>query len=234
MKRPSIVSVLTAALVLAIAGTASADTTLGSAAQPSGSTAGGGGCGTSQVIAQFTDNPSSPYFVPAGGKITQWQMNTFGATPGSPVSLVVVRPNSGGTFTVIGADPRTVPSPLPSGSVASFTVAAPITVAAGDSLGLYMPTANTCVWFGGTIPFASTLVGLVEPSPPASGQTLNQRSSNPISPPSYTMNLAANFVPNPTGQRAAALKRCKKRAHRKRWSKKKRKKCKKKAKRLPV
>jgi hypothetical protein len=38
----------------------------------------------------------------------------------------------------------------------------------------------------------------------------------------------------PTGQRDAALKKCKKKAKKKHWSKKKLKKCKKKAKLLPV
>jgi hypothetical protein len=37
-----------------------------------------------------------------------------------------------------------------------------------------------------------------------------------------------------TGQRAAALKKCKKKAKKKHWTKKKLKKCKKKAKLLPV
>jgi hypothetical protein len=43
------------------------------------------------------------------------------------------------------------------------------------------------------------------------------------------MDLAANFVPAPTGQRAAALKKCKKK-----HSKKAGKKCRKKSKLLPV
>jgi hypothetical protein len=38
----------------------------------------------------------------------------------------------------------------------------------------------------------------------------------------------------PTGQQASALKKCKKKAKKKHWSKKKLKKCKKKAKKLPV
>jgi hypothetical protein len=38
----------------------------------------------------------------------------------------------------------------------------------------------------------------------------------------------------PTGQRAAALKKCKKKAHKKHWTKKKLKKCKRKARKLPV
>jgi protein-disulfide isomerase len=40
--------------------------------------------------------------------------------------------------------------------------------------------------------------------------------------------------PGPTGQRAAALKKCKKKAHKNHWSKKRLKKCKRKARRLPV
>jgi hypothetical protein len=43
----------------------------------------------------------------------------------------------------------------------------------------------------------------------------------------------ATAVP-PTGKRAAALKKCKKNAHKKHWAKKKLRKCKRKARKLPV
>ena len=97
---------ITTALALAIAAPASADTTLGSTSVPSGSSFDPGGGGTpNQVIAQFTDNPANPYFVPSTGQITQWQTNTSGAAiPGGQITFVVLKPVSDGTFTVVAAD----------------------------------------------------------------------------------------------------------------------------------
>lgn len=224
----STVSGLTLVFALATAGTASADTTLGSTSEPAGVTE--APCQSNIVVAQFTENPSHPFFVPGAGTITQWQINTAGSAGGQPVTLVVLRPAAGGSFTVVGADSRTLPSPLPSGGVATFQLTTPIAVMANDTFGLWSSApAARCYWTGGAIPAASTLVALTEASPPATNQTLPQRSFSPVSPAGFTMDLAANFVPAPTGQRAAALKKCKKK-----HSKKARKKCRKKAKLLPV
>ena len=81
------------------------------------------------------------------------------------------------------ADSRTLPSPLPSGGVATFQLATPIALMANDTFGLWSSApAATCYWFSGAIPAASTLVALTEASPPAPNQTLPQRSFSPISP----------------------------------------------------
>lgn len=222
---------ITTALALAVATPASADMTLGSTSVPSGSSFDSAVGGTpNQVIAQFTDNPANPYLVPSPGQITQWQTNTSGsAIPGDPITFVVLKPATGGSFSVVAADARTLPSPLPAGNVATFPLATPIAVTAGETLGLFAESVNN-YWYGGSVPTASTLVALNAPTAPAPNQTLAQRSSNPISPEAYTMNLAANFMPV-TGQRAAALARCKKKF---KHNHRKRKKCKKKAKTLPV
>ena len=184
---------------LAPAAPAKADVTLGSAAA-SGSP---GGCGEDRVIAQATDNPSNPYFVRAAGRITQWQVNTLGAAPGASVALVVLRPAGSPNYSVVGTDARSVPSPLPAGGVATFPLASPITVAAGDTLGLFTDDSVVACWFqGGSIPVASTLTALGSAATPAFGQVLSPISVN--SPPAYTMNVAANFAP------PAKKKKCKK------------------------
>jgi hypothetical protein len=223
------VSGLTLAFAIAIAGTASGDTMLGSTSQPSGSTL--HGCGTNEVVNQVTSDPSTPYSVPGSGTITQWQTFAAPDTPGAPVMLVVLRP-VGASFSVVGADAQTIPNPAP--AVASYTLATPIQVSGGETLGLYTNSSGSvgCYFSGGSTPAADTLAGLGAPSQPAPGQTLNRVISD--SPGGYTMNLAANFVPAPTGQRAAALKSCKKRAHKHHWSHKRLKKCKRKANLLPV
>ena len=196
MKRAlSIVSGLMLLTALGLAGPASAAVTLGSAAVPAGSAR--AGCGTNQVRAQYTDNPSNPYFVPGTGRITQWQTNSSFATVGEAITFVVLKPVAGGSYTVVGADARTLPSPLPSSGVTTFALAAPIAVTAGWTLGLAQ-AQSACLWNGGTIPAASTVVALDEVGMPAPGQTLLQTGFSPISPPSYTMDVAATFIPDNT------------------------------------
>jgi hypothetical protein len=58
--------------------------------------------------------------------------------------------------------------------------------------------------------------------------------NGPIAPVQLTLTDTPSSGPGVTGQRAAALKKCKKNAHKKHWSKKKLRKCKKKANLLPV
>lgn len=181
-------------VLFAYAGVASA-TTLGITAQPSGSSE--RPCGTPDTIAQLTQDPSTPYFVPAGGgNITQWQTLTASDTPGDPIEFVVLRPAGGGSYTVVGSDLETIPNPLPSGGVASYTLASPIAVAAGDTFGLYSSTGNVgCYFNGGSTPSGDTLIALADSSPPPSaGHSLTQ--AGPTSGANFTMNLAATLVPS--------------------------------------
>src|SRR6476646_3167181 len=99
--RFSAVSGLALLIALAAAGPASAAVTLGSAAMPPGST--NMGCGTNQVRAQYTDNPSNPYFVPGTGRITEWQTNASLGPAGQPITFAVLKPVYGGSYSVVGA-----------------------------------------------------------------------------------------------------------------------------------
>jgi hypothetical protein len=214
---------LAATIVLAFAGAAQADTTLGTTTQPTGSDP-ENTCGLDTVIAQVTSDPSTPYSVPGPGTITQWQTNVSISTPGEPVTLVVLKPN-GSSFTVAAADPRALPAAAP-GSIATFPLVTPIAVTGGETFGLYSNSnAVVCFFDGGATPAADTLASLAELATPAPNQTLNRQNTD--SPPGFTMNLAANFVPTPT----PAKKKCKK--HKKKHSadSAKKKKCKKKKKR---
>ena len=120
----------TAALVAALlvpAAPASADTTLGLTAKPGGT--GNGSCTSSQILAQITDDPSSPYIVPAGGGfVTQWQTETASDTPGSTLTFAVLHPTGPGTYKVLEADSRTIATPLPASGTASFTLTTPVAV----------------------------------------------------------------------------------------------------------
>jgi uncharacterized repeat protein (TIGR01451 family) len=146
------------------------------------------------VIGQATDDPATRYFVPTGGgKIVGWQVNTTGATAGQSVTLVVLRNSVFNSYQVVGTDAKTLPNPLPSNHIASFTVTTPITVQDGDTFGLYTNSNSglSCYWSGGSTPLGDSLTALTEASSPASGQTLNPAFGN--SPSGYTMNLAATL-----------------------------------------
>ena len=147
------------------------------------------------MINQVTSDPSTPYSAPGSGTITQWQIFSAYDAPSDPVTLVVLRP-VGSSFTVVGVDPRTIPSPAP--SVVTYPLATPITVSAGDTLGLYTNSFDppVCYFNGGATPQADSLAALTADSAPAPNQTLNRSFSD--SPGGYTVNLAASFEPTPT------------------------------------
>jgi hypothetical protein len=226
MKRSLSILFAAAIAVCAFAPLAKADITLGTTTRPSGSA--NNACPPNIVINQVTSDPSTPYQAPGSGTINQWSINATGAVGGSPVTFVVLRP-TGASFQVVGVDTRTVPTPAP--SVATYTLAGPITVATGDTLGLYTNgAAVACYWNGGATPVAATLAALGAGTTPAQGQTLNRANSD--SPPGYTMNVAANFVPTPAPAPPAKKKKCKKKKNKKRSAESaKKKKCKKKKKR---
>jgi hypothetical protein len=178
-------------LVLALPSAASADITLGSSSVPAGSSS--TACPAGLVIAQATSDPSTSYTVPAAGQITQWETNTTNATAGAAVTLVVLKPVGGGSYQVVGIDSRALPTPLPASNVATFTLATPIAVSGGETLGLYgNGSAAICYRSGGSTPGAATLTALSEPAAPAAGQSLSPSGGN--SPGGFTMNVAATLV----------------------------------------
>src|SRR5581483_953174 len=104
------VAVLAAVTVLSAAATANAAVTLGSSAMPASSTP--SPCGPGVVIGQATSDASTPYAVPAGGgTVTGWSTNTTGSVAGASVTFLVLRPAGSGTYTVVGVDTETLPTP---------------------------------------------------------------------------------------------------------------------------
>ena len=184
--RLSWIGLLSAAIVLASAGSASASTTLGSTAIPSGSTA--SGC-SSAVLAEPASDPSTPYTIPSAGTLTQWQVNTTGATPGAQISLVVLRSAGASTYTVVGMDTETLPNPLPVSNIASFTIPTQIAVASGDILGLYSSGSVSCYFSGGSTPAADTLLAFAGVAP-TTGATLTVTTPSPAS---FELNLSATL-----------------------------------------
>src|SRR5262245_32646064 len=138
----SLGSVLALLFALTISGAARANVTLGSTAQPPGSTP--EYC-QGAVVAQVASDPSTPYTVPSKGSISSWQINTVGGLPGAPVTLVVLRQTSGSNYTVVGADSRSLPNPLP--ATAAFSIASPIAVNGAELLAVYAPPGSRAVCF---------------------------------------------------------------------------------------
>jgi hypothetical protein len=222
MKKVAMLVGLILVFTTALAGVASADTTLGSTAIPGGSTP--NGC-EGAVIAQTTSDPSTPYTVPTPpvGSLSTWQVNAAGATAGSPVTLVVLRSTGPTTYTVVGADTQAIPSSPPS-DIATFTVPTPIAVSGGEILALYSSsTTFSCYFHGGATPAADSLISLETAATPVAGQSLALDDS---SGPTYTLNLAATL-------KAPVLpkKKCKKHKKKRSADSAKKKKCKKKKKR---
>lgn len=67
------------------------------------------------AFVQATDSPATPYAITSDGAITQWQTLTKGDVPKSTLTLLVLRPQQGGSFQVVATDPETLPNPLPAG-----------------------------------------------------------------------------------------------------------------------
>ncbi len=152
--------------------------------------------GGSDILGQFTDDPSTPYHVPAGGgTITQWQTNTSddaSGAAGAMVTFLVLGPTGGNNYTVVGADSEQLPNPLPASGIASYTLSQPIPVAGGDTLALYSTSVDVvCVFNGATTPVNGKVAGFADSTPPPStGQTLN---AAPPTPPGWAMNEEATL-----------------------------------------
>lgn len=188
-KRVLALSGFVALAMLVISGVSSAET-LGSTTMPAGSAANdcfADGSGNDTFL-QYGEDPSAPYYVSTSGTLAQWQTNTVGDTAGQELTFVVASPNPDGSYSVVGADTETLPSPLP--AVASFTLSNPIAVKAGDTVGLYSPgDDSTCYFEGGSVPADDSITGVAGTSPPSSGETL-EPDRGPMSP-GFTIDVAA-------------------------------------------
>jgi hypothetical protein len=173
----SVASLALVALLVAVSGAQAL--TLGDTTAPAGASL--DACAPvptmdAELIQSGTDSSYS-YVVPAGGgAIDSWSFNTTGATPGTPYGLVVVRP-SGAGYAIVGSDLETIPTPAP--PVATFALAAPIQVQAGDLIGdLLAPTSHADCDIqnaSGTTPLpASDVLDIADSAVLTPGTTVNQ------------------------------------------------------------
>ncbi len=201
-KRASRLFGATAVLALAVSGVASGDVTLGSTTQPSGSFEGtcfpnATNSQQNDALVQLTDTSATPYTVPPRGEtIREWGTNTTGDTPGTPLTLVILRP-AGAHYTVVGADTETLPNRLFSDQDSVFLLAHPIVANAGEKLGLYSSASGSntppvCYFGGGSIPDPFGLDPLTEPSLPAAGQSLSEDTVQGPSGPNFVLDVAVN------------------------------------------
>ena len=216
-----------------------------------------GGNGTAECppdyhwVQDSTAVGSPTYAVPArGGVITSWRHDRGPALATARLRLKVFRKTgTTNTYQTVGESNFET---LAVAGVNAF--ATRVEVEGGDILGFRFTGAPISCRRSGTTGDLATASGALQPDPPI-GSTVSLGTVGP-----YLLNLAAtvepdsdsdgfgdetqdqcigaagpqNGCPAPTGQRAAAIKKCKKKAKQKHWSKKKLNKCKKKAKKLPV
>jgi Domain of unknown function DUF11/PASTA domain len=131
---------------------------------------------------------TAQYAVPAGGGvITSW--NTSFGQAGEPVELVVSSAFDTTVFTatVRGVDSEILPSPIPAGNVSTFTLAHPLAVQAGDTIGLYVfgGAPTPCGFTGAT--GDTVAAGAEDPSP---GGTIQAVTGGP----NMLVNVSANLV----------------------------------------
>jgi hypothetical protein len=218
-RRFGLAVILVTAAGVALAASAQAATVIGQTGAPTACSGGGYG---GQV--QLSTPAGLSYTVPFDGTITSWSAATD--TSGLQTKLLILQPVSGTTFHVVA---KSEFSTFTSTGVQTFP--AQIPVQAGQVIGdfgqlCYIVTGN-----------ASNVLGSFGGPEPAIGTD----QSFPGGPPGNAGDLSATVEPiastptasTPTGQRDAAIKKCKKK-HKKNHNKKQFKKCKKKAKKLPV
>jgi hypothetical protein len=186
---------------------------------------------------------------PMAGVIVRWRIKMGSTT--TAVALRVIRPGDSTTATGAGTGETVTPS-----ANTTSELAARLPVQSGDGIGVNWadgqtltarsdtPGATILAWFplldsappspASTSPSRELLINAdVEPDADGDGfgdETQDQCPTNASTQGPCPVTPAASV----TGQRAAALKKCKKKAKKNHWSKKKLKKCKKKAKLLPV
>src|SRR3954452_11609145 len=189
------------------------------------------GCGGADYTEIQTATGGPPrYDVPMDGVINSWSVEMTNDS-GVVTQLKMFRPTSApNQFRLIGESSNQAMTP---NIVNTFSTSIPVQT--GDLLGIDVLEGSGYDCLFDTAD-ASDVAQEVNPDPSVVGDTVTTTADfNPT-----RVNVAATLIPSPTaapsgptGQRAAALKKCKKKAQKKHWSKTKLKKCKKKAKLLP-
>ena len=236
-------------LLASVAGIALSAPTGANAATEIGTTFDPGASFCGNMILQSASPPADSYAAPTAGVITSW---SYQASAGPvQIKLKVGRAAGANSFLIVGESAVQVAA---ASSLNTFPTR--ISVQAGDVIGI-TPVTNglPCVRAMAGYSYSAYVMGA--DVPPGSTATFNPPAANVQLDVSARLEADAdlddfgdetqdqcpgtagpqNGCPAPpalTGQRAAALKKCKKKAKKKDWTKKKLQKCKKKARLLPV
>jgi hypothetical protein len=239
--------ILRAALLAATAAAMAVAPTSASAATNLGSTFAPGICGQDTTYIQ-TAAPGNTYTVPFNGVITRWSYQAGATNVPTSMKLKIGRVAPGtdlsmnATVTIVGESTAQTPT-----ASAVNTYPTQISVQAGDHIGEYL-NGGTFVGCSRSDATYTDHYFVADVAPGSSDtftvENLQQDISAVLEPDCDHDGLgdetqdpntsSCNPPAAPTGQRAAALRRCKKRAHKRDWSHKRLKKCKGKAKLLPV
>ena len=182
-------------------------------------------CSDDEAYVQKTLASGPGYSPSAPGVITSWSA-AGDPDPSQTIVLMVLRQDSATQFTAVGSD---VVRTLTPNALNTFT-GLHLPIEPNQRIAVYLPAGSraSCVFETGN---PGDTEGYSFPyfvGQPPIGVPFDYSGTDPGA------RINAQAVVEPTGQQAAALKKCKKKAKKKHWTKKKLKKCKKKAKKLPL
>jgi hypothetical protein len=237
--------------VLAAVGLGVANPSHASAATEIGTTFDPGSSFCGNMLLQSGSPPADSYAAPSAGVITSW---SYQASMGPvQIKLKVGRAAGANSFLIVGESAVQVAT---ASSLNTFPTR--ISVQAGDLIGI-TPVTNglPCVRSMAGYSYSAYVMG--DDVPPGTTATFNPPVDNVQIDVSAGLEADADgdgygdetqdqclgtagpengclpaVAPSPTGQRAAALRKCKRKAAEKHWTKKRLRKCKKKARKLPV
>ena len=219
------------ALISANASPAGAAVTIGQTFAPSGA------CATAATYFQQT-SLAQKYFAASPGVITMWAFQADSVPP-QLLKFKIGRPTGGNGYKIVGTSASVSPAP---NTLNTYEIRIP--VQAGDQIGFFVGNAAcaSVAPAGNAIAFFNSDLSPGDPS--ATFTTQDQRLldvSARLEPDAdndgfgdETQDCAPNDPDVHSGCRTAALKRCKRLAHKHNWSHKRLRKCKKNANLLPV
>jgi hypothetical protein len=186
----------------------------------------GGSCAADEAYVQKTLVSGPGYSPSASGVITSWSA-AGDPDPSQTIVLMVLRQDSATQFTSVGSD---IVRTLTPNTLNTFT-GLHLPIEPGQKIAVYLPAGSraSCVFDTGNPADTEGYSTPFEVGQPPIGVPFDYSGTDN----GVRVNAQAVVEATTTGQRDAALKKCKKK-HKKNHNKKQFKKCKKKAKKLPV
>jgi hypothetical protein len=181
-------------------------------------------CADDEAYVQKTLVSGPAYSPSVSGVITSWSA-AGDPDPSQTIVLMVLRQDSATQFTSVGSDIVRTLTP----NVLNTFSGLHLPIEPGQRIAVYLPAGSraSCIFETGNPGDTEGFSAPFQVGQPPIGMPFDYSGTDP------GVRINAQAVVE-TGQRAAALKKCKKKAKKKHWPKKRLKKCKKKAKKLPI